>query len=94
MDAKPKGLGSVASKDGLAYPASIRFFCTAYVVPAGKQVYQTVKFDTAVNISQASKRGLMKMGVNVWRSSSHDVINLWGQAVMSEMVTYPDMYTL
>lgn len=42
----------------------------------------------------SSKRGLMKMGVNVWRSSSHDVVNLWGMAVMSEMLTYPDMYTL
>jgi len=53
-----------------------------------------VKISNTVGISMTSKRGFAKIGVNVWRSSSRDVLNLWGMAVMSEMITHPEMYTL
>lgn len=94
MTIHTRNLYSKPTKDGLYNAASITFRGQAFIVPAGKESYQTVKVDTTANISMVSKRGLMKLGVNVWRSSSHDVIGPWGPAIMSEMLTYGQMYTL
>lgn len=94
MTMRTRNLRSDGSKDGLYNAASITFRGQAFIVPAGKESYQTLKVSENANISMVSKRGLMKLGVNIWRSSSHDVIGPWGPAIMSEMLTYGQMYTL
>nr|DAI30926.1 MAG TPA: hypothetical protein [Caudoviricetes sp.] len=94
MTMHPRDLASGTTKDGVYKAASITFRGQAFSVPAGKESYQTVKISSRANISMVSKRGLMKLGINVWRSSSHDVLGPWGSAIMSEMLTYGQMYTL
>lgn len=93
LNAAPRGDRSrIWSPDGVTYAASGTWRSMAFVIPAGKSVYQTAKVSAAAIISMSSKRGLLKIGLNVWKSSSPDVLGQFGNAVVTEMLTYSQMY--
>lgn len=94
LNAAPRGDHSrIWSPDGVTYAASGTWRSMAFVVPAGKSVYQTAKVSAGAMISMSSKRGFLKIGLNVWKSSSPDVLGQFGNAVVTEMLTYSRMYT-